>query len=187
MCNIIKNHKGNIKPLYDAILIDEAQDFPCEFFQICYELLKTPKRLIYAYDELQSLNGNQMESPEVLFGTNYDGSPIVKRDQCDDIILYKCYRNSRPLLTTAHSFGFGIYREKGLVQMFENKKLWEDVGYEKTSGELNNNKDVVLERNEETSPKFLEELAPKDDLIIIKSFSNKEEQAQFLVDDIEKI
>ena len=183
---LLKNHKGNIKPLYDAILIDEAQDFPCEFFQICYELLKTPKRLIYAYDELQSLNGNQMESPEVLFGTNYDGSPIVKRDQCDDIILYKCYRNSRPLLTTAHSFGFGIYREKGLVQMFENKKLWEDVGYEKTSGELNNNKDVVLERNEETSPKFLEELAPKDDLIIIKSFSNKEEQAQFLVDDIEK-
>lgn len=111
---------------------------------------------------------------------------LLKRDQCDDIILYKCYRNSRPLLTTAHSFGFGIYREKGLVQMFENKKLWEDVGYEKTSGELNNNKDVVLERNEETSPKFLEELAPKDDLIIIKSFSNKEEQAQFLVDDIEK-
>lgn len=63
--------------------------------------------------------------------------------------------------------------------MFENKKLWEDVGYEKTSGELNNNKDVVLERNEETSPKFLEELAPKDDLIIIKSFQTKKSKLNF--------
>lgn len=53
----------------------------------------------------------------------------------EDIVLQKCYRNSRPLLITAHSIGFGIYREKEeneetqLVQLFEDEKLWEDIGY----------------------------------------------------------
>ena len=43
-------------PIYDAILIDEAQDFPPAFLRLCYELLNDKKRLVYAYDELQVLN-----------------------------------------------------------------------------------------------------------------------------------
>jgi len=41
--------------IYDAILVDEAQDFPPAFLRMCYELLKPEKRLVYAYDELQNL------------------------------------------------------------------------------------------------------------------------------------
>ncbi|MDD3183675.1 MAG: helicase, partial [Alphaproteobacteria bacterium] len=41
---------------YDAILIDEAQDFPPSFLCLCYEMLKPEKRLVYAYDELQNLS-----------------------------------------------------------------------------------------------------------------------------------
>jgi superfamily I DNA and RNA helicase len=56
------------KQLYDAILIDEAQDFPPEFLKLCYEFLREPKRLVYAYDELQSLTNASMPPPEEIFG-----------------------------------------------------------------------------------------------------------------------
>lgn len=50
--------------------------------------------------------------------------------KAEDIVLSKCYRNSRPVLITAHSLGFGIYRKKeareetSLVQLFEDKQLY---------------------------------------------------------------
>ena len=43
------------KPLYDAILIDEAQDLPASFFQMVYAATNEPKRIVWAYDELQIL------------------------------------------------------------------------------------------------------------------------------------
>ena len=64
---------GKIKKFdqyYDVVLIDEAQDFSQHFLRICYEILKEPKRLVYAYDELQSLNKNIMKSPESILGKN---------------------------------------------------------------------------------------------------------------------
>ncbi|CCQ66325.1 hypothetical protein CWATWH0402_3938 [Crocosphaera watsonii WH 0402] len=38
-----------------------------------------------------------------------------------------CYRNSRPILASAHALGFGIYRDQGLVQMFDESQLWLDI------------------------------------------------------------
>ena len=98
-------------PQYDAILIDEAQDLPPPFLHLCYSLLTKPKRLIYAYDELQSLSGRSLTSPELLFGSAADGQPLVTFQQHaqpsaapqQDITLAKCYRNSRPILATAHA------------------------------------------------------------------------------------
>ncbi len=40
--------------LYDAVLIDEAQDLPQPFFELVYRSLKEPKRIMWAYDELQT-------------------------------------------------------------------------------------------------------------------------------------
>ena len=105
------------KPLYDAILIDEAQDFPPSFLRLCYESLTSPKRLVYAYDELQNLSSESLPPPEEIFGKNADNTPRVRFESGSaqggnqDIILSKCYRNSRPILVTAHSLGFGVYRD----------------------------------------------------------------------------
>jgi superfamily I DNA and RNA helicase len=116
--------------------VDEAQDFPAAFLRLCYEILGPDKRLVYAYDELQNLSSTSMAPPEELFGTNSDGSPRVvfsepaPGEPHSDIILEKCYRNSRPVLVAAHALGFGIYRRPskakaiGLVRMFENSQLW---------------------------------------------------------------
>jgi superfamily I DNA and RNA helicase len=181
------------KQLYDVILIDEAQDFSPNFLRLCYLFLKEPKRLVYAYDELQSLTNNSLPPPEELFGMRADKQPLVTFPPAvsgqarQDIILEKCYRNSRPLLATAHALGFGIYREPGgLIQLFEQKELWLDVGYVVESGVLEDNQFVSLERTADTSPLFLEKHSPTDDLIQFKKFDSELEQTTWLVDEIRR-
>lgn len=181
----------NFQKYYDAILIDEAQDFSKYFLQLCYKIIKSPKRLIYAYDELQNLNNKVMGSPEDIFGKDTQGKPYVQLENLvgepkQDIILEKCYRNSRPILSSAHALGFGIYRHEGLIQMFDYAGLWEDIGYKVKDGQLEDGKFVKLARTNETSPKFLENHSDIEDLIIFKSFNNKQEQFEWLAEHIEK-
>ena len=54
-CDIAIEGVKKFVPKYDAILVDEAQDFAPNFLLLCYEYLKSPKQLVYAYDELQNL------------------------------------------------------------------------------------------------------------------------------------
>jgi len=181
------------KQLYDAILVDEAQDFSPHFLRLCYELLRQPKRLVYAYDELQSLTNNSLPAPEEIFGLNPDGTPRVKfranslGHARQDIILQKCYRNSRPTLVTAHALGFGIYRKPdGLIQIFDQSQLWLDVGYEVDEGKLADGSFVSLQRTENSSPLFLEKLSEIDDLIQFKTFETAEAQTEWLVEAIKE-
>jgi len=180
--------------LYDAILVDEAQDFAPSFLRLCYAILKPPKRLVYAYDELQNLSGASLPPPEDIFGKDAQGRPLVSlgEDPCRDVILQKCYRNSRPILVTAHALGFGIYREPprgsetGLVQMFDHPALWEEIGYRLREGRLEKGQRVVLERTDETSPRFLEDHSSIDDIVIFKIFNSEAEQNAWLVEQIKK-
>ena len=189
-CEYALSQMKNQKALYDVILIDEAQDFPPAFLRLCYEMLNEDKRLVFAYDELQNLSGESLPSPEEIFGNHDDGSPRVHLEtQQEDIMLEKCYRNSRPILTTAHSLGFGIYRKPinkgfGLVQMFDHPKLWKEIGYELVKGELVGGSNVTLRRTPETSPKFLEDHSPTDDIIQFHQFDNEKAQTDWLVKEI---
>jgi len=196
VCNKALSEVKEAKEIYDAILVDEAQDFSPSFLKLCFEMLKEPKRLVYAYDELQNLRSQSLPSPELIFGLAANGTPKVKFSEPEDgkpqqdIILEKCYRNSRPALVTAHALGFGIYHkssvenDSGLVQMFEQNSLWNDIGYEVTNGELADGKHVVLERTSKSSPEFLEKHSDIDDLIIFKEFSTKEEQDSWVAEQI---
>lgn len=174
--------------LYDAILVDEAQDFSPSFLKMCYFILRKPKRLVYAYDELQSLSGESLPPPEEIFGYDTAHRPLVSfgDDTRRDVILQKCYRNSRPVLAAAHSLGFGVYRppqvnEIGLVQMFDQPALWKEIGYRVCEGALAKGERVVLERTEETSPRFLEAHSPLEDLVHFQKFENMEQQNEWLI------
>lgn len=186
---------GDTKKLFDAILIDEAQDFDPAFLRLCYQSLGDEKRLVYAYDELQSLTEATLPAPEELFGKDKDGRPFVTFDgsiASQDIILEKCYRNSRPVLASAHSLGFGIYRKPdeklgtGLTQMFERAQLWTDVGYEVVDGALEDDKRVLLSRSKTASPEFLEDPKQVDDLIVFGSLTDASAQALWVANQIEK-
>lgn len=180
------------RPVYDALLIDEAQDFAPAFLRLCHALLGRPKRLVYAYDELQNLSRESLPSPEEIFGVQPSLETTAGIGPSRDIILEKCYRNSRPVLVTAHALGFGIYRKPprqmstGLIQMFDNAQLWTEVGYRIKGGELVDGKHVELERSAETSPVFLENHSDPEDLIQFLTFDNEEQQSDWLVSAIKK-
>lgn len=181
--------------LYDVILTDEAQDFSPSFLRLCYTMLRQPKRLVYAYDELQNLSGTSLPPPEEIFGNDEQGKPLVTLgdDGRKDVILQKCYRNSRPVLVTAHALGFGIYRpvptggKTGLVQMFDHSALWEEIGYHVREGQLKKNHHVVLERTDDTSPHFLENVSSSiDDLVQFEFFEDEIAQNEWLIEQIRR-
>ena len=193
-CAYALSNVGKVKNVYDVILVDEAQDLPPEFLRICYELLDDKKMLVYAYDELQNLSGGSLPTPEKIFGTDSNGSPLVQFNEASkntsDVILEKCYRNSRPVLTTAHALGFGIYRkarnqkESGLVQMFDHPQLWEEIGYKEKGNFLLPGNHVTLYRTADASPEFLENHSDIEDLIKFICFDRQQDQLEWLVDEI---
>jgi len=102
----------DIEPWYDFIIVDEAQDFPAEYFMLLSKLISPEKRIYFAYDELQSLTSLEVPSPEDLFGNNKDGKPFISFDGTDypgdiekDFVLHKSYRCPRNTLVLAHGIG----------------------------------------------------------------------------------
>lgn len=186
----------DFKPIYDAILVDEAQDFSPAFLLLCYFMLKEPKRLVYAYDELQNLTDEGLPSVEEIFGHDDEKPRVTFQSMTNslegkkDIILEKCYRNPRPVLVTAHSLGFGIYRDPpagsstGLVQMFSHPELWTDIGYKLADGHLAIGQPVTLSRTPYTSPIFLENHSTVEDLIVFKKFKTEQSQADWVAEQI---
>jgi len=197
-CLKAMNDAKLFQQMYDVILVDEAQDLPVEFLKLCYGILGENKRLVYAYDELQSLNLQSLPAPEEIFGTDINGNPRVKFEydangqSKQDIILEKCYRNSRQALTIAHALGFGIYRSSGIgfntgiVQMFDQHKLWTDIGYKVVDGALIDGEKVLLKRTQESSPSFLENHSDADDLVFCMSFESRLEQDEWVANQIIK-
>lgn len=188
-CEVAMENVHNFSTMYDAILVDEAQDFSKDFLRLCYEILPTKKRLVYAYDELQSLTVNSMDTPENIFGFRSNGEPnvVLKNEQNqprEDIILNVCYRNSRPILSSAHALGFRLYGK--IAQMFDDSNLWREIGYEVELGKLEDDCEVVLKRTSESSPEFLESHSPIDDLIIFKTVKDEVEQATWVANEIRK-
>lgn len=196
-CSFALESAKTIEQTFDVVLVDEAQDLPPEFLRMCYQMLGADKRLVYAYDELQTLNNSGLPPAEEIFGSGPDGRPLVTFSEPDvgqgrrDIILERCYRNSRPVLTTAHALGFGVYRARPegtgtpLVQIFEQKDLWTEIGYQVESGQLQDGQSVTLGRTSKSSPEFLENHSPLDDLIQFQRFDTAVEQADWLASQVQ--
>ena len=150
--------RSDIPDLFDVVLIDEAQDLPRPFFELIFLVTKRPKRIVYAYDELQNLSDYAMVSAEDLFGRKANGHPNVRlRNEPGkpkrDIILPVCYRNSPWSLTVAHALGFGTAREAGLIQMFDDPSLWTEIGYESVENNvLAQGQEVSLRRSNKATP-----------------------------------
>lgn len=149
---------------YDYIFVDEAQDFKINFFKLVRKSLSENGKLIYAYDELQSLSEeNSIPSK----------SEIFKQDECLDINLKTSYRAPVEILTTAHALGLGIYRDTNedelpFVNMIRDKEVWLDIGYQVTNGNLQYGEFVELARNESR--------LDEPNIINTLSFENETEQ-----------
>jgi superfamily I DNA and RNA helicase len=180
-------------PFYDVILVDEGQDFPDSFYQMCFFLAKGPrdrKQIIWAYDELQNVFDVKVREPEQLFGDDTDGAPRISLARSlppgtdtNDFVLQRAYRNQREILVLAHAIGFGVYKTP--VQMLENAKHWEDVGYDVISGSFTTGSLNVVERPLVNSPSTL--ATPADvDLIGIRAADDFNSEIELAVREIRR-
>lgn len=176
VCKHLLTNVKTFEPMYDCILIDEAQDFDKNFFNLCYKVLKKDKRLIYAYDELQALNEESMPTPKELFGV----------DEFTDTPLTVCYRNQSKTIVTAHAIGMGLYRNGETIMdrliQIPDINVWEVIGY-KSDTEIQEGKRVVLKRDKQTSPDYLGET--NHELIDFNLFETKRLMYENLLENIE--
>lgn len=94
---------------FDYILIDESQDFPAEFIELCQ--MVTKETVYVAGDIFQSI-----------FDEN-----IVSEIK-PNFLLSKCYRTDPKTLMFAHGLGMGLFEDKKLRWL--NDDQWEACGYE---------------------------------------------------------
>lgn len=189
LLNIVSG--ADCPPLYDAILIDEAQDLPPEFFQLVYLFAEQRKRIVWAYDELQRLSESSMPQTDEIFGLNDAGEPMVqlhnpKGEPRQDITLRRCYRNPSESLTLAHALGLGIYRKGGQVQGFNDPIIWNEIGYDLLKGELVPGSQVRLQRQSVAHAGFFKELLKSDEIIRSKAFKNAQQEAAGVARSVER-
>ena len=178
-------------PVFDAVLVDEAQDLPPSFFQMIYKMTRDPKRIVWAYDELQNLSEVGMSSVDELFGRDTGGQPLVTLVNSDnaphqDIVLPICYRNTPWALALAHGLGLGTSRAEGLVQSFDDPSQWTDVGYRIVDGNLQKGSAVTLERAPDSFPSYFNEVLEKDDAVAFQAFSDSDEQARWVAMEVKR-
>jgi superfamily I DNA and RNA helicase len=187
--------KHELEEEYDYVLIDEAQDFPPSFYKVIYRTTKSPKRIIFAYDELQSLEHVETLDINDLFGLTSDGRPLVDfspgtygNDIEMDYVLERSYRNPLEILMLAHGIGLGLYNPTGIMQVIEEKRIWESIGYKILAGNCKTNDAMAICRPKENSVSVVHEFYKgKIDTIRYSKYSDRNEEIDFIVKDIAKM
>lgn len=98
--------KKKYEPFFDYILVDESQDFPQSFFELCKKVTKNTVYL--AGDIFQNIFNTEIESSF-------------------DFLLNKCYRTDPKTLMFAHALGMGLFEEKRISWL--SKQELEACGY----------------------------------------------------------
>lgn len=110
------NNVSPISPIFDYMLVDESQDFPQSFFDLCE---KVTKETVYiAGDIFQSIFATEIIS-----------------NITPDFLLSKCYRTDPRTLMFAHSLGMGLFEQQKLQWLEDDE--WRACGYlvEKSAGD----------------------------------------------------
>lgn len=109
---------NDFEQFFDYILVDESQDFPKEFFELCK--LVTKNTIYIAGDIFQNI-----------FNTN------IEKNIATDFLLNKCYRTDPNTLMFAHAVGMGLFEKKRISWL--DKDSLELCGYS-----VNENKDNYI-------------------------------------------
>lgn len=170
-CKELLEHH-DLHPIFDCVLIDEAQDFPLEFFLLVERVTKEPKKIVIAYDELQTTNDIHIPEFEQLFGSR-NGIPNVKLEPQYDYILKKSYRNTLEVLLTAFSFGFGFYHN--ITQIIQDNTTWEALGFTCNSA-LKAGNEVTIHRPAENSPNSITVFYPSEKPVKHSIYASQDNQ-----------
>lgn len=103
----LSKQKINEKP-FDYVFIDESQDFPSSFLQLCE--LVTEKKVFIAGDVFQNIF-----------------RPIDDGVSTANMVLKKCYRTDPKNLMFSHALGMGLFENPVLRWLKPNE--WDACGY----------------------------------------------------------
>lgn len=192
-----------IEPIFDAILIDEGQDLVTDdelkyqdkqaIYWMAYQALRPvapeqpqARRLIWAYDEAQSLDSLKIPTVKELFGENLNGllsqgsqyNGGIKKSE----VMLRCYRTPGPILTAAHAIGMGLLRKEGMLTGITRKIDWERIGYEVT-GKFIPGQQIAIHRPAENSPNPVPELW-ETPVLEFETYGSRQEEMTVLADKI---
>lgn len=165
-----------INPIFDAILIDEGQDLALDkqqlkfedkqsIYWLAWQALRpvaddTPdvKRLIWAYDEAQSLDALSVPTSKEVLGAELsqilggNGGAWYEGGIRKAYAMRHCYRTPGNILTAAHAIGMGWLRSEGMLTGITNKKDWEHIGYEVEGDFRKIGEQIIISRPLKNSP-----------------------------------
>ncbi|OIP69356.1 MAG: DNA/RNA helicase [Oscillatoriales cyanobacterium CG2_30_40_61] len=206
LCNRLLDGK-EIQPMFDALLIDEGQDLVTEddlkyqdndeykqtIYWMAYQILRPvdpenpeQRRLIWAYDEAQSLDTLKIPMAKELFGESLTNLVTgrhkgnIKKSE----IMHRCYRTPGPILTAAHAIGMGLLRPNGMLSGLTDQKSWKAIGYEVTKGSFNPpGQQITLHRPPENSPNLVPKLWG-DSVLEFEVYNSRQEELEALAEKI---
>ena len=193
-----------VPELFDAILIDEGQDLVADgarkwrgkqpIYWMAYSCLRpadarTPdsRRLIWAYDEAQSLDSLSIPMAKELFGDErarlttgaYPGG--IQRSE----VMRRCYRTPAPLLVAAHALGMGLKRDLGMLSGYTRQEGWDRIGYDVEGDFTAQGNPIRLSRSTEHSPMLFDEPWPEP-LARFRSYASREDELEALADAVQR-
>lgn len=184
-------HVINPKQQYDYTLIDEAQDFPINFYRLCRKLTKN-NRVVWAFDDFQNILDTKLQNEKETFGKDEHGNWYIDFDNGDelqDLVLYKCYRNPRKILVAAFALGLGIYnkdyktQKSKILQRLESNEHWNSLGFNVDGGNASiTGSSMIISRPDENSPllknAYLDNI---DDIIKIRQCATLQEECDYVI------
>jgi superfamily I DNA and RNA helicase len=191
---------SSLEAYYDYSLLDEAQDFPMPFYQLCRKLTKNNK-VVWAYDDFQNILKVKLQSEKETFGKDeVTGEWHIdferKEDELQDLVLHQCYRNPRKILITAFALGLGIYNEdeKGkihIIQRLESNDHWKSLGFDVDLGDSKQGDSMSISRPAKNSPLLKNlHLDNENEIIKIVSCSSIESECdkviELVINDLQK-
>jgi superfamily I DNA and RNA helicase len=200
---------------FDAILIDEGQDLVNEAPELLYAqrqafywlahralrpvvqeqmLFEGPpaapalKRLIWAYDEAQSLDSLMIPNTRTLFGDSwrevFGAGATYKGGIGKSEVMRVSYRTPGSVLVAAHALGMGLLREGGMLSGPTRKEDWDRLGYE-VQGRFNSREAVTLHRSAANSPHPLHHLTPEA-LVTYQTYASRDAEMEALVEQVRR-
>lgn len=214
-CRDLLETTPNFKPIFDALVIDEGQDLMTEddlkfgaedgekkqsIYWLAYQSLKSvteeqpeQKRLIWAYDEAQTIHSTGAVAPQAkeVFGDKLSsilggsGGGIYPGGIRKAHDMERCYRTPGEILTAAYALGTGLLRTEGVFKPERMTKAdLQSIGFEVVEGKFSSNAKITITRPPENSPNPVPSVS-NHPVIKFENYDSREDELWALAQKIE--
>ena len=187
-----------IPQLFDAILVDEGQDFVVDeeykfagkqpFYWLAYQALRPvnplqpdQRRLIWAYDEAQSLKSLRTPTASELLGEELGHlvTGIYSNNIKKTAILSHCYRTPPAILRVAQAMGMGWLRLGGMLTGVMREEDWQGIGYQLVRGRQSKNPQLIQQQQPHPISKLWQ-----GELVELQIYASRQQELTALADNI---